>query len=548
MTEKGAEQQAKVERRSAMRDVANIGAGILLFVLGLVAGFPLATSGTGYIADNLGQIFSVVLTLLIVFLFIAAVIFIFRRQIWESLFRRGEIEIERFALPLADVARYAARQQVEQATDAARNLAELVLARYAWVATRRWMVATITAFIAAIAALAGSALLFQQNQLLREQTARLSEQNEMIEYQIELGEAARSASILPEILDIGAELGRESETAALLDDGSISTQALSQSLQARIVAATNAARPYRYLRSPLTDLDPELTSIVALLRREDLPGAAYVAGQLAEQGIDKNNVLMGGSGALTDRPVSPERGQILALLYQLRVFDTQWLTGLGADFSYAEVRVPIFGLMSLRHANLRFADFSRIAINQVDFGAANLEEARFVRAEIVRSKFAAVPANDSSGPFTGPPDLIWPTPISGADFQRARIIETSFAGANGLAINFDDALLHEVDFTGAGLGGSTFRNAVFGTVGFTGADVMSVDFTGAVVFDPAFLTNLAANAAPETFNAAEFELVPLTDEERDMHPLNIEYFRLGDLATQPAFRVIKTSLGGSSGQ
>lgn len=272
MTETGAEQRAKVERRSAMRDIANIGAGVLLFVLGLVTGFPLATSGTSYIADNLGQVFAVVLTLLVVFLFIAAVIFIFRRQIWEGLFRRGEIEIERFASPLADVARYAARQEVEQATDAARNLAELVLARYAWVATRRWMVATITAFIAAIAALAGSALLFQQNQLLREQTARLSEQNEMIEYQIELGEAARSAAILPEILDIGAELGRETATAATLDDGSVSAAAISPALQARIVAATNAARPYRYLRSVLSELDPELNSLVALLRRDDLPG------------------------------------------------------------------------------------------------------------------------------------------------------------------------------------------------------------------------------------------------------------------------------------
>jgi len=538
MTDEGAKEQAKVERRSAMRDVANIGAGSLLFVLGIVAGFPLATSGTGYIADNLGQVFSVVLTLLVVFLVIAALIFIFRRQIWEGLFRRGEIEIERFASPMADVARFAARQEVEQATEAARHLAELALARYAWVSTRRWMVATITAFIAAIAALAGSALLFQQNQLLREQTNRLTDQNEMIDYQIELGEAARSAAILPEILDIGAELGRESETATPLEDGSVSANRLTRALQARIVAATNAARPYRYLSSPLQMLDDEMTSNIALLRRDDLPVAEHVAKQLEASGITVEDLQANGPGTLTDRPASPERGQILSLLYQTRVFDTEWLTADGADFSYAEVRVPILSLMSLRHANLRFADFSRIAINGVNFGGANLEQARFLRTELSRVSFSAVSGDSAHELYRGDGSVVWSTRMSGADFRRARITGSTFVGVQGFAINFDGALLQDVSFAGATIAGSTFENAVLGQIDFAGADMSSCDFSGAIVFDPEFLAKLDAAAVSDSFDSGDYRLEAIPDEKRDAHPLNIDYFRLGDLATQPAFRIV----------
>ncbi|MGV8831989.1 MAG: hypothetical protein ACOH2N_08445 [Devosia sp.] len=209
----------KPGKRSALTTMSSTGLGMLVFVLGVVTGFPLATAGADVVAQNLGMVLTALLGLLVALVVAIVLIVVFRNRIWTGLFRRGEFEIEKFAGPLADVARFAATQQVEEATGAARNLAELVLARYAWVSTRRWMVATVTGFIAAIAALAGSALLFQQNQLLRvqsglmaDQTDRLGEQNQMITYQIELGEAARSATLLPEILDIGALIGSETAT------------------------------------------------------------------------------------------------------------------------------------------------------------------------------------------------------------------------------------------------------------------------------------------------------------------------------------------------
>ncbi len=107
--------------------MSNTAVAVLVFVLGIVTGFPLATAGADAIASNLGFLLSILITLLVVAVGIIGVVFVFRNRIWTSLFRRGEIEVEKFAGPLADVARYAATQQVEEATLAARNLAELVL-------------------------------------------------------------------------------------------------------------------------------------------------------------------------------------------------------------------------------------------------------------------------------------------------------------------------------------------------------------------------------------------------------------------------------------
>lgn len=528
----------KPGKRSALTTMSSTGLGMLVFVLGVVTGFPLATAGADVVAQNLGMVLTALLGLLVALVVAIVLIVVFRNRIWTGLFRRGEFEIEKFAGPLADVARFAATQQVEEATGAARNLAELVLARYAWVSTRRWMVATVTGFIAAIAALAGSALLFQQNQLLRvqsglmaDQTDRLGEQNQMITYQIELGEAARSATLLPEILDIGALIGSEAATGG----GLVSITELSPSLQARIVAATNAARPYRYLRSPLAGLAEDQVALMALLRRKDLPVSQIVAEQLQARGVDVAALESGASGVLSDRPVSPERGQLIGILFQARLFDSEYLSIAGADFSYAEVRLPVLGLMSFRHAELTFADFSRVAVNQVQFGGANLENARFVGSMLTAAQFGAITEDAIDAPYSGLGQ--WTTRMSGVDFQRATIVDSSFDQAKGFGMNFDGALLHKAKFTGADIAGATFRNAVLGTVDFAGANLSSVDFDGAISFDAGLLDQLAAVAAPDSFVSDRYVIEQVSATERDAHPMNINYHLIGDLAGQQAYRI-----------
>lgn len=456
--------------------------------------------------------------------------------------------MDRFAGPLTNVARYAARQQVEEATDAARDLAELVLARYAWVSARRWLVATMTGLIAAMAALAGSALLFQQNQLLRdqsgllaEQTERLNEQNILLSQEIALVEAERSTSIVPEILDIGSGLGQE--VARLKKDGRESPvyfdHELSIELRARIAAATVAARPYRYLNNLQERQSDEELTIIALERRADLPPSVQKViddARDAEAAVNRDIP----TGVLIDRPVSPERGQILNLLYNLQVLSTETLTSEGADFSFAELRMQSFGSMSLRGAQLRYSDFSRVQVLHVDFRAANLEQARFVRGVVANSNFGSFPGDQAVPPFTPDPlvDLRY-TSMSGVNFTGTVLNDNNFGDAHALGANFDYALIANCDFTGADLAGATFRNAVIGPNVFAGANLLHADFDGALVFDESFIAAITKAAGENLFDGEIFELEPVSQEELDRHVqyVNSELTGDFDFATQQGYRV-----------
>lgn len=491
--------------------MATLGIALVVFVIGVVVGYPLATFGVEFLTSNAGMVFGVLFGFFVLVLVIAGTLMIFRKQIWESLFKRGEVEMERFARPLSDVARFAALQKVAEATESARDLAELVLARYAWVSTRRWLMATITAFIAAIAALAGSALLFQQNQLLRtqiglmqDQNTRIEEQNRFIQSQIELGEAQRSTSIVPEILEIGAAVAAEVAAINTFAGDRPSIANLSPGLQARIAAATTAARPYRYLINPLTDIDENMVMSSGLLRRTDLAASGIIRQQLDASSSNNVQFLGEQGGVMSDRPVSPERGQIMAILIYNEITDFSNLPG--ADWSFAEIRASALAReLKFLFSPLRFSNFDRQLLVGANFDGAYLEHARFRNASLSGVSFSSAAMNAT---LIGVEPMIRGAELAGVDFSGAILKDVSFDNSRGFGINFDEAVVHEVHFKQSDLTGSTFRRTIFGAVDFSGASLKSVDFDGAIVFDPVFLDNVAAQAAPDSFVRAHFELSP----------------------------------------
>jgi len=526
--ETAAEPARQAERRS-WGFFSNGATAIMIFVLGVLTGFPAATLGVGFFIDNAVPVFGGMVAVLLIALTMMGLVIAFRRRIWQALFRRGEIEAERIAGPLASLVRFAAERKVDEATLAAREVAELAIARISWVLTRRWMITTLTALVAAVAALAAAALLFQQNQLLRaqadllaEQNNRISEQTILLDTQIQLGEAQRSTSIVPEILAIGAAIGEE--TSALADDGRPASiffaGELSLGLRARIVAATNAARPYRHLVSGRSGLSEIEIVAAAVKRRTDLPGtiASYERWQQSQPLARPLEELVQPSDQLTDRETSPERGQLISLLYNSRVLDTEALSFAGADFSFAELHQPELGPISFRHGRLRFADFSEIALQEVDFGAAWLEHARFHNAKVIDVRFSSLGSDEIAPPYARDPALpVWHTRMSGADFTGAFIDGSRFVAVEALAANFDGAFVGECDFTNASLSASTFREAILFKSSFEGASLASVDFDRAIVFDEDFLEQLAT-AAGGTFLAERYRLDPMTLEEIADHP------------------------------
>ena len=478
------------------------GSALLVFIIGVACGIPAAIFMPGFLTDHGSVVLGIVLGAFLFVTVVLALIFVFRQPLWRWVFKRTEVEVTRFASPLADVARYAANQKVEEATAAARDFAEIALARYAWVTTRRWLVASITGLIAAMAALAGSALLFEQNKLLRaqsellvEQNTRIDEQNGLLRTQISLGEAERSASIVPELLTISSLLGEE--TGRLAGDGRPGSvfflSELSEPLRNRIVAATNVARPYRYLAATgVESRDGQAVTVAALARRTDLAERLKSLPGWSDPPADATDLI--------DRPLSPERGQIITMLFNAGIYQTELLSFRGADFSHAEIRLPTLGLVSFRHATLRFADLSWLRIVEAKFGAAWLEHARFRHAIINRADFAGIPGDKIEPPFASDQSSdMRPTQLAGTDFSGAVIAATTFANSVGLAVNYDDAALVDCDFSGAVIAAGTFRNALLMDVKFEGADLKSVDFDGAIIFEPDFPGRLNREAAPGSF-------------------------------------------------
>jgi uncharacterized protein YjbI with pentapeptide repeats len=507
------------------------------FVLGLLAGIPLAIFGLDTLLEMASPIFGFLFFLFIIFVLIAALVVVFRSAIWDRLFRIGQVEVDKFASPLSRAARNVAEQRVGDAADDLREFAEMVLSRYSWLATRRWLLATATGFIAAIAALAASALLFQQNELLAVQNQRLSDQTALLETQIELGEASRSLSIVPEILDIGGALGVEAAALAEQGHGTSADHMLSPGLRSRIIAATNAVRPYRYLAATAQSFTDADISYSALARRTDL-GTTQEALEIWRQNQEALYGARQGATQLIDRAVSPERGQIISLLFNNLVLETEHLTFNGADFSFAEVRQPNLAVMSFQHAVLRFADFSTSSITQMEFGAAYLEGSRFRTSSISGTSFSSVPDSEVKEPLRPSGEIdIWRTSMTGADFTGATIRNTKFEDVNGLAMIFDGAILSDVSFARSSLGASTFRHAVVGEVNFLGTSLKGVDFDGALVFDENFIEDLKKSAEPDSFVPERFAMRPATTAEVAAHPRGAELWQLGALGEGQAYIV-----------
>jgi uncharacterized protein YjbI with pentapeptide repeats len=495
---------------------------VLVFGFGLTAGILLAFSTEG-MQDSAGLIISVFLVLIGCTLILGAAVFAFRKPLWRRVFGVAESHLEQFATPLARVAQYAAERDPTGAVKAAGELVQLGLARYAWLSTRRWVLASLTGLIAAMAALSGTALLFRQNQLIEVQSQLLSEQNlriveqtVLLEQQVELAEAARNAELAIEITNIAALLGaaldavqpdggRAGDIASLVPVLDPVTD-ISQSLRMRIISASRAAKPYRFLEAPLRAHDTtDKIRVASARRKDDLPGF-YADSQAGFRWTEPPDKLR-----LIDRPASPERGNLLQVMVGSGLRDLETLNFYGLDLSFAMADdMSILGV-SMQQASLSYASFRRTAIMQSDFGGAALENSRFEGARLDDTSFSAVDADNGKGPWAGTPNL-FATSLGGASFRDSYLRGVDFIRGHLMTANFDAATLDGVDFSGAFIGGATFRGAVIVEADFTGAGLQSVDFDGAFVIRGDFLDWLTAQAAPGTFRPERFEIAPSTSD------------------------------------
>lgn len=511
------------------RGLAGLPLGVLVFGFGLAAGFLAAFSGIGFLEDSAGPVIAAFLVALALVALVGAVVVLFRHRLMRGIFGIAEAQIDQFGQPLSKVADAAIARDPAAASAAARDLVRLVVARYAWIATRRWLVASLIALIAAMAALAGTALLFKQNQLLAaqsvllaEQNARIDDQTRLLRQDVELAEAARNAELAVTITEIGADLGALADAAmeaAETDGGPVSDDPtvrlirvldpatdLTGSMILRIVSASRALRPYRFLDSGIRAGDDADKLQRAMLRRRAALPETYARMEEGLRWPAPQEV-----SALVDRPASPERGALFQIMVQAGLRQMELLNHFGLDMNFAFLADSTLLMVSVQGGRLAYADFSGAQLNSCDFGGAWIENSRFRRAVIRNSSFATVSGDRARPPLD--PGFSYTTQMAGADFDRAVIVDTSFAGSNALATTFEGATLLRPDFTGASLGAASFRGVVLVAPVWDGAELKSVDFEGAILFGADALDRLAAAAAPESFVAANWRVEEIGMDE-----------------------------------
>ncbi|WP_172299196.1 pentapeptide repeat-containing protein [Pseudoruegeria sp. HB172150] len=507
--------------------------GLLIFSFGTAAGFLLAFAGLGVVEESVGILLLVFLCILMFIAAFGLMIYVFRKPLLKRVFGFAETQLELFATPLSNVARGAVDRDSKRAVDAAQELVHLALARYAWLSTRRWVIGSLTALIAAMAALAGTAMLFRQNELLKDQTATLIVQNEMFREQtdtltaqstkidtqialadlsVQLAEAARNAELAASIVEITGELAREvSDASAVYLQDSVAApednvalldpeKDIDLGLVVRIVSASQAAKPYRYLDLGVREQDASAMLWQAAERRsEELPSFWSNV---------KDWHAVSAKPELIDRPASPERGQLLMSMVAAGIHDFERFNALQLDLSFASARGVRLFLCSLQVAQLRFADLSYATIRETDFGGAYLENTRFRKAVIRETSFARV-SEDALSPYFLVDGAAFPTSLAGADFSGAFLRAIDYQGAESMLAVFDQGALIDIDFKGAALSGSTFRGAVLIGTSFDDAQLFKTDFDGAIVAGEDFLEIVATDAYPGSFDPAHYAMEPV---------------------------------------
>jgi uncharacterized protein YjbI with pentapeptide repeats len=535
---------------------------VLVFGFGTAAGVLLAFAGAGFVEQSGGLIVTIFLSALFVVGGLGALVFAFRRPILRRLFGYAETQVELFADPLARVASGTLARDPAAATTAARDLVALGLARYSWLAARRWVITSLTALIAAMAALAGTALLFKQNTLLEGQTRLLAEQNARIDAQsaliaqdVQLAEAARNAELAVEITAIASAMGaaveaanarfraEAPELAAAQDPITALVNVLDpvtdidRALALRIVSASRAVRPYRFLDPNLRPGDPNDNLRIAMQRRREvLPGAW---GRMSEaygwQAQDDANRLI-------DRPASPERGQLLDILVAGGLRNLEVLNHFGLDLSFASLRDGTLSYVTAQGGRLAYADFTGVQMGASDLGGAILDNARFDLAVIRGSTFAEVGPDRVQVPYT--PDMApMPSVMNGLSLREAAVFDTSFAGARMLGANLDGALLVRVDLSGATLAAATLRGTMLVAPVLDGIDLKSADLDGAIVFGADALDRLE-EAAGGSFDPARYRLDPIAPAALLDHRIAYLQMTAEEIAAAtggaPAFRMVRT--------
>ncbi len=241
-----------------------------------------------------------------------------------------------------------------------------------------WRITRIGLFAFMVAVIPAAVLIFQ--------TVLLNSQNKFINNQNTLVEADRRSSLVFVMSDVLGDLNEE-----LKYKGANSGRNISKTLEARIISLCMAMKPYRY----------------------------------------KEN------DRLIEKPISPERGQLLFTLLKsdIGLESSQDILN-SADFSYTNLRNINLG----RGVNLKYARLDYSNLTEAQIPAANLE-----RSELREAQMRKINLSDA---------ILKRARLNNANLQRAELLSADLTNANLFGVDLTGA-----DLTEATLWGTKFENA-----------------------------------------------------------------------------------------
>ncbi|QHI35158.1 hypothetical protein IMCC3317_05040 [Kordia antarctica] len=271
-----------------------------------------------------------------------------------------------------------------------------------WRITRIGIFAVIIGLLPTILLIQQNRLLGNQNRKIEQQTSLFKSQNKYIKQQSFLSEASRRSAQMIILGDILSDLNKE------LQDKNNTKRILSDALVGRIVSISSVMKPYYYL--------------------ED--------------------------GELIDKPLSPERGQLLISLMISKI-DTAFLKEnilKKCDFTYSDLQNTTIENAYLSEAKLANSSFKGSKIFNSNFKFANLSGSDFSYCMVAGGSFKQsflTNVDVSNSSFSN-------TNLENSEMRRARIINVNFGGSNIKGVNFRNSILNNVNLGKVDIGKSVY--------------------------------------------------------------------------------------------
>jgi len=312
----------------------------LAFFIGSIVSIGFAVFGFNFFSDNILYFVIGFILLITILGFLVMLILVYKKAIFKRIFGIEDIEVTEIS-SIADkvidsLSKGNWRESVQQLAYVAKHASAI----YSWYSFRRWSVFLFYSLLVGFAGLVGSALLYNQNNLIGLQNTTITKQNEIIlnqtrrlDQQTYLLEADRRGSLVFLFSNVLDAIDREITN----DFKDNNKRDLSDQLIARIIALSNSLKPYQFL-----DHDE-----------------------------------------LIDKPISPERGQLLVSLIESNLdHSTYDQIFQRANFQYSDLTNVKLESRYLKYIDLKYSKFDNSIIRYCDFSDSDLRYTLFSNAAI----------------------------------------------------------------------------------------------------------------------------------------------------------------------